>query len=446
MKHNPPRPHWIREHRLPTLDEIAWLQSPAGRDACRAMAETEPADTPAAIERWRQRLTPAQVSAAWAQVLLRRTARAKFSRADDMLFDRVGLEQATDETIAAHKARRFQGLGRVADLCCGIGGDALALAAGRELVAVDLSPARAAMAAHNARVYGHEIAVRTGDVSFEKPPADAAHIDPDRRPAGRRTHGIESGSPGLPALQNIVAHYRHVAIKLSPGADFDELPFPAEIELISHHGECRQAVAWTGDFARAHRRATVLPTGQSLAALPGEPLDWPAPHPPEPGGFLYEPDPAIIRADLVGVLARQYNLAPIDPHIAWLTGDCPLPPANPPPNQHPEEMGTVPFAANQHPGEMETVPFAAPSRPSALFRVFRILDVRPWSAKPARAWLARHDIGPLEIKTRGFAASPETILKHLRPAGPRPAVLFLTRIENRPTAILAERLATTNTS
>jgi SAM-dependent methyltransferase len=402
-RRTPSRPQWIREDRLPTLEDLAWLESPAGQAACQTMAEAEPADTPAAIERWRQRLTPRQVSAAWTQVLLRRAGAAKFSRAAQMLFDRVGLEQCTDEAIATHKARRFAGARRVADLCCGIGGDALALAAGRELVAVDWSAVLAEMARHNAAVYGREITARTGDVSFDWPEADAAHIDPDRRPAGRRSHDIEAGSPGLRTLERIVARYGQVAIKLSPGANFKELPFPAEIELISHHGECKQAVAWTGDWAQASRRATVLPAGKSLTALPGELLDWPLARPPEPECFLYEPDPAVIRADLVGVLAWKHGLAPVDSHVAWLVGDQAI-----------------------------TDP---------LMRTFRVLDVRPWSAKAARVWLAHYDIGPLEVKTRAFAASPEAILKQVRPGGSRPGVLFLTRLENRPTAILAERLA-----
>lgn len=398
----PEPPHWVREDHLPSIEELAWLRSEAGREACRAMAGGEPADTPAAIERWRARLTPAQVSAAWGQVLLRTAARAKFSRAADMIFDRVGLEQATDEVVAAHKARRFAGCSSVADLCCGIGGDALALAEGREVVAVDWSAVRGMLAEHNACVYGRKVTSRAADVAFDRPKADAVHVDPDRRAAGRRSHDPDEGSPGLKTLERIVAHYQQASIKLSPGADFDVLPFEAEIELISHHGECRQAVAWTGRFRSAHRRATVLPAGESIAAAPGEPLDWPASRPPGAELFLYEPDPAVIRAGLVGVLARAFHLQPVDPHIAWLVGESRL----------------------HH----------------AFLRTFRVLDVRAWSARPARKWLGDHDIGPLEIKTRGFAGRPEAVLRQLRPAGRRPAVLFLTRIQDRPTAILAERM------
>ena len=50
---------------------------------------------------------------------LRIRGAAKFDRAGEMWFDRVGLEQATTELVAQHKAKRFSG--DVDDLCCGIG-------------------------------------------------------------------------------------------------------------------------------------------------------------------------------------------------------------------------------------------------------------------------------------------------------------------------------------
>src|SRR5262245_42169526 len=61
------------------------------------------------------------------QVALQRQARRKFDRADQMLFTRRGLEQSTDHRIAAYKAQKFSAEQHVADICCGIGGDAAAL-------------------------------------------------------------------------------------------------------------------------------------------------------------------------------------------------------------------------------------------------------------------------------------------------------------------------------
>jgi len=387
---------------MPSLEELTWLQSSCGCDVCQEMAGALPADTPAAIQHWRERLDPDKVSAAWHQIVLRRAARAKFFRADDMLFDRVGLEQATDEIVAEYKARRFAGLSAVADLCCGIGGDALALASVANVAAVDWSDARVAMARHNAVVYGRPIEGIANDVTFVRPEADAIHIDPDRRPAGRRSHEPDAGSPGIDVLNQIVRHYTHAAIKLSPGADFNTLPFESEIELVSHAGECKQAIAWTGRFVQCHRRATALPGGESISADMNESLAWPAPALIEPGWLIFEPDPAVIRADLVGVLARRHDLAPVDPHIAYLLGAHPV--------------------------------------STDLLASFRIVEQVEFSAKHVRQLLARHDIGRLDIKTRGFAARPEAIQRKLHPKGKHHATLFLTRVADKPIAILAERM------
>src|SRR5262245_57050235 len=59
------------------------------------------------------------VRGAFALCELRRRGQAKFSHAAEMWFDRQGLEQATSEPVARHKALRFSG--NVFDLCCGIG-------------------------------------------------------------------------------------------------------------------------------------------------------------------------------------------------------------------------------------------------------------------------------------------------------------------------------------
>ena len=64
------------------------------------------------------------------------------------------LEQSTAESVACHKAQRFGGRGRVWDFCCGIGGDAIQLAARGEVIAVDRNPAAGLCTQWNAETYG----------------------------------------------------------------------------------------------------------------------------------------------------------------------------------------------------------------------------------------------------------------------------------------------------
>src|SRR5690606_29040263 len=90
------------------------------------------------IERLRRTL-PSE-NARWAVTLAdgRASAHAKFKDAAHLFFDRASAEQATSETVATHTAARFAGASRIADLGCGAGADALALAEQAPVLAVDL--------------------------------------------------------------------------------------------------------------------------------------------------------------------------------------------------------------------------------------------------------------------------------------------------------------------
>src|SRR5690606_36050784 len=97
--------------------------------------------------------SPELVAAVLSQARLRAKAASKFGAfAERMLFTPDGLEQATRLSVAAQHAGRYRtaGLDRVADLGCGIGADALALAAiDVDVVAVERDEVTAAIAAFN---------------------------------------------------------------------------------------------------------------------------------------------------------------------------------------------------------------------------------------------------------------------------------------------------------
>ena len=119
-----------------------------------------------------------------------------------MFFTRPGLEQASAEVVARHRQARFAGAGVLADLCCGIGGDLVALAGQHQVRAVDRDPLHLRMAVLNAGVYGVAGAVRAvrADVrAADLDGVEAVFIDPARRADRSPDRGTGRGpdrSPG----------------------------------------------------------------------------------------------------------------------------------------------------------------------------------------------------------------------------------------------------------
>jgi SAM-dependent methyltransferase len=356
----------------------------------------------AVATRLRREHPAALVSAALGQARLRGRAAAKFGAdAGRMYFTPDGLEQATRTTVANWRARRFTALGvrRAADLCCGIGGDALALArAGISVLAVDRSPLTCEVARANAAALGlaDRIEVRAGDVTeTDISDCDALFVDPARRAGTTRRFDPESYSPPLSWAIEVAGRVSHAALKIGPGIDHETVPAEAEAEWVSDAGAVKEAVLWFGTGAPGRYRATLLPAG---ATLTGGTL--PDPEPGPVGRYLYEPDGAVIRAHLVAEVAREIDGRLLDPAIAYLTTDA-----------------------------LRPTPFAT---------AYEITDVLPFGLKRLKSLLRERGISTLTIKKRGFAMTPEELRRKLKlPGGPgATATLFLTRIGTTPTMLL----------
>ena len=351
----------------------------------------------------RREFPPEVVRAAIELRELRARAAAKFTRADAMWLERTALEQATAEAVARHKARRFSDT--VHDYCCGIGGDAIALAEHCNVIAVDRSPAMCLRAQWNAEVYGvgGRVHAVCADVEALPKPRGFVHIDPDRRPGGRsRTIRVEESVPGLDFLRDLGDHARGTAIKLSPAANFGG-KFPgAEIELISLGGEAKEATIWLGELATPDLwRATVLPSGESLA---GYALEAAAPIEPL-GAYLYDPDPAIVRAGLVDVLAEKLGLWRLDGSEEYLSSDSCV--------------------------------------DSPFVRVFRVLADLPNNDREIRRWFRESDFGQVEIKCRHIPIDADAVRRKLPLPGRSPGTLIFARVDGKTRAIASERLSST---
>jgi len=331
---------------------------------------------------------------------LRGLAGDKFSRADRMWFDRVGFEQSTPETVARHKAQRFTG--PVWDYCCGIGSDAIALAGQGDVVSVDLNPAACLRTRWNAEAYDVAARVRVvcADVESLSDRSGLVHIDPDRRAAShRRTLRIEDYRPGLPFLYRLMDEFDGGAIKLGPASNFPGKFADAEVELVSLNGECKEATVWFGRLAGdISHRATVLPTGETLA---GNPLDEYAPV-ELLSQFLYDPDPAVVRAGLIDLLAEQRGFFRLDNGEEYLTSN---------------DLIETPFV-----------------------RAFEVLAELPNNDRTIRRWFREADIGQVEIKCRHVPIDVEAIRRKLPLTGSQAAVLIYAKIGGKTRAVTCRRV------
>ena len=108
----------MRAGQYPQGDDLDRLLSPEGRALLDGLPEGPlgPEEALRVGTRLRRRHPAGLVAAALAQHELRARAAAKFPAADRMWFTRDGLEQASAEPLARHRAARYAGFAVVADL------------------------------------------------------------------------------------------------------------------------------------------------------------------------------------------------------------------------------------------------------------------------------------------------------------------------------------------
>jgi hypothetical protein len=274
------------------------------------------------------------------------------------------------------------------------------------------------MAAANARACGlaDRVVFREADLEQAPPPdADAMFFDPARRRGGRRVFALAEYQPPVGIVRSWRARTPAIGVKVAPGVSDDDLAAlgiaELEVEFISVGGELKEAVLWLGPLAVPGRRATVLRGAGTLDGLQVHSLSakgdliqsQQGPNAQTlslalPGTYLYEPDPAVIRAGLVTTLAARIGAAQIDREIAYLAAD---------------HVAASPFA-----------------------RCWPIVEWLPFGLKRLRARLRALDAGAVTVKKRGSPLATDALARQLSGSGARPLVVVLTRVGDQPAAII----------
>ncbi|MEH3079290.1 MAG: class I SAM-dependent methyltransferase [Quadrisphaera sp.] len=420
----------------PAAASVAPLLRPEGWALLEALPPYAGPDTAMALgERLRaEGAEPQLVAAAMTQSRLRAKGAAKFGPfADGMLFTAEGLEQATRLQVAAHHAQRFRdaGCSRVADLGCGIGGDAMALASlGLGVLAVDRDEATAAVATVNLRHWPDARVQRADvlDVISQLPElggaggpgrvdrVDGAWLDPARRTAsGRRVLDPHHASPPWSAVLDVARRVPATGVKLAPGVPRDIAAgsgLPAEVQWVSVDGDVVEAACWFGPLARPGRAASALvlrsaERGGTATLVDDDDLPVPpaVASPEGVGTYLYDPDGAVVRSGLVGQVAALVGGSLLDPTIAYVTSD---------------RLVATPLA-----------------------RALAVEEVWPFGLKALRTRLRDRGVGAVEVLKRGSAVDVEQLRRSLRLEGPRQATLVLTRVAGRQHVLLCRPAAAT---
>ncbi|MFF0446302.1 SAM-dependent methyltransferase [Streptomyces sp. NPDC004609] len=382
------------------VNDLSALLTDEGQTLLARLRDHDPSQELALATRLRRDHPADLVSAALGQARLRQRAVAKFGAEDAyrMYFTPNGVEQATRRPVAEYRAARFSALGvrSVADLCSGIGGDAIALArAGIRVLAVDRDPLTASAVRANAEALGLAdlIEVRCADVTETDTSAyDAVFADPARRGGRGRVFDPEAYSPPLSWAIAAARTRPHAALKIAPGIPHELVPDDFAAEWISYGGEVKEAVLWSGT-GPGTVAATLLPgpytlTGRGLPNPPVRPV----------GRYLHEPDGAVIRAHLVAEAAEELEGGLIDETIAYITSDV-----------------------------LRPVPYAT---------AYEITDRLPFGLKRLKALLRERGIGSLTVKKRGSAVEPEELRRRVKPQGPNAATVFLTRVAGAPSMLI----------
>ena len=400
------------------------LLAPAGQEALAAAEGLEPKEADF-LRHFKSlsRTFPRETARAALEIaILRRRAGAKFNLfppGDRLYLTREALEQASAAEVSEYRAYRYRSFDLAADVGCSVGGDTMALAKHTCTIGIDNDELRLRMAVENVRAAGveentHFVTADVTDPLPLTPDCDAAiFFDPGRRENEKRAKTVEHYHPPLGVIHNWLADFTDAGVKISPAVRLEELGeyedrYGAELEFISLRGELKDAVLWFGgvrtlkeppDRGRC-RRATLLPGPFTMTAdthkKNGKP-EKPAQIKP-PGDYVYEPDPAVLRAGLVTTLARRLDAYQLDRDIALLTANA---------------LVDTPFTR---------------SRP--------IEDWMPFGLKRLRSYLRERGVGKITVKKRGSPIEPEQFKRDLRLRGEIEKLLILTHLEGKPIVIV----------
>jgi len=208
--------------------------------------------------------------------------------------------------------------------------------------------------------------------------------------------------PPLSLVERLLEVSPNLCVEVAPGADLSRIEYDCDVEVISHKGEVKEVILWFGDLKLSKEGRSMMATKlpERMTRVRGE--DTRKISVTVPRDYLYEPDPAFIKAGLIDDLAREYGLTMLHPKIAYLTGEA-----------------------------FVDTPLVKP---------YRVLSVTEMDYGVINDELTRLNLGSVDSKARGVSIDHKEIRKLVRGKGENRGLVVFTLVKNRRSAIIAEYL------
>ena len=287
---------FIRENLNADVPTLALKKAPVGTDVSLALRQIE------------------------ARQLLRKKV-PSWSENEELLFPaHLSIEQCSSEASAQYKADLLQGHS-FADLTGGLGIDTYFIAQHfQQADYVEQQAELCELARHNFDVLNADIKVwneTAEDYLKHCEPKDCIFLDPARRDAyGRKTISISDCTPAVAVLQEqLLQKAERVMLKLSPMLDIskalEELHHVKEIHVVAVANECKELdVILERDFTGEPQFVCVnlLTTQPELRFTQKEEHDCPGRLAEGVLNYLYEPNPAVMKAGCFKLLTERFDV------------------------------------------------------------------------------------------------------------------------------------------
>lgn len=260
------------------------------------------------------------------------TARNRFSqklwRGEDWLLSGTAGEQASPWQIARWRAQALGEAGReggkLVEVGCSVGGDTGFLTRHFEVTAYEMDPGRALLCPFNVNLAGRaeRLNVVTEEVRLEALSGNILFCDPARR-SHKRLSSPSEWSPPLHAVldSHTSGRFAWVAVKCAPGLDLDELPQEMQASFLSLDGDLKECFLLAGDGPTGSQAVLLQRDGSAtIYCTRGEDIPEAL---PAPGKYLFNPNPAILRASALDALAMELGAGQPHPRIGYLVGPIP---------------------------------------------------------------------------------------------------------------------------